>query len=212
MTGLPTHLRATADAYDSVAVRYAELPRHDLDGVPLDRAVLAAFAEHVRAAGPGPVAELGCGPGRVTARLRDLGLDAFGVDLSPVMVDLARAAHPDLRFEVGSMDALDLPDGSLHGVLCWYSVIHVPPADLPAYLAEFRRVLVPGAPLLLGFFEAGGGPVATFDHRVVTAYRWPVDDLAALARDAGFTEVGRVLREPVDGERFPQGRLLARAG
>ncbi|MBY8851225.1 class I SAM-dependent methyltransferase [Saccharothrix longispora] len=203
-------LRATADAYDAVAVRYAELPRHDLDGVPLDRAVLAAFADHVRDAGP--VAEVGCGPGRVTAHLRDLGLDAFGVDLSPVMVDLARAAYPDLRFEVGSMDALDLPDGSLHGVLSWYSVIHVPPADLAACFAEFRRVLVPGGHLLLGFFEAGGEPVAPFDHKVVTAYRWPVDDLAALARDAGFAEVGRVLREPCEGERFAQGRLLARAG
>ncbi|MER5827399.1 methyltransferase domain-containing protein, partial [Streptomyces mirabilis] len=27
---------------------------------------------------------MGCGPGRITAHLRDLGLDVFGVDLSPV--------------------------------------------------------------------------------------------------------------------------------
>ena len=56
------------------------------DGDPthkLIRQVLAAFAELARTTDAGPVAELGCGPGRVTAHLRDLGLDVFGVDLSP---------------------------------------------------------------------------------------------------------------------------------
>ena len=53
--------------------------------------------------GGGPVADVGCGPGHVTAHLRDSGLDAFGIDLSPVMIDVARREHPGLRFEVGSM-------------------------------------------------------------------------------------------------------------
>ncbi|MGN9846219.1 class I SAM-dependent methyltransferase [Nonomuraea sp. H19] len=61
--------------------------------------MLAAFAEFVRAGGAGRVAELGCGTGRVAAHLRDLELDVLGVDLSPVMIDLDRQAHPDLRFE-----------------------------------------------------------------------------------------------------------------
>ncbi|MFM1730037.1 class I SAM-dependent methyltransferase [Prescottella soli] len=63
-----------------MAVRYAELARNELDTLPLDRAALAAFAELARATGSGPVAELGCGPGRVTAHLRDLELEVFGVD------------------------------------------------------------------------------------------------------------------------------------
>ncbi|GAB2634154.1 hypothetical protein GCM10027068_12000 [Prescottella soli] len=74
------HLRGTAEACDAVAVRYAELARNELDTLPLDRAALAAFAELARATGSGPVAELGCGPGRVTAHLRDLELEVFGVD------------------------------------------------------------------------------------------------------------------------------------
>ncbi|MEU9118396.1 class I SAM-dependent methyltransferase [Streptomyces sp. NPDC048506] len=212
MTDPSSHLCATADAYDAVAVLYAELFRNALDDLPLDRAVLAAFAETVRAAGGGPVAELGCGPGSVTAHLRDLGLDVFGVDLSPVMIDLAREAYPDLRFEVGSMDALDLADGTLDGIVSWYSVIHTPPQDVPSYLAEFRRVLASGGHLLLGFFESEGAPVTAFDHKVTTAYRWPIDDLAALAGDAGFAEVGRMLREPLQGERFRRGHLLMRRG
>ncbi|MBB0243442.1 methyltransferase domain-containing protein [Streptomyces alkaliphilus] len=207
-----SYLRATADAYDAVAVRYAEFVRAEFDGLPLDRAVLAAFAEYVRAAGAGPVAELGCGPGRVTAHLRDLGLDVFGVDLSPVMIELAREAYPDLRFEVGSMHALDLADERLRGIVSWYSIIHVPPRDVPSYLAEFRRVMAPGGHLLLAFFESEGGPPAAFDHKVTTAHRWPIDDLAGLAGEAGFVEVGRMLREPREGERFRRGHLLMRNG
>jgi len=208
----PSHLRTTADAYDAVAELYAELARDDLNTLPLDRAALAAFAEVARSA-PGPVAELGCGPGPVTAHLRDLGLDVFGVDLSPVMIDLARAAYPDLRFEVGSMDALDLADGTLGGIVSWYSVIHAPPEDVPAYFAEFRRVLAPDGHLLLAFFESADGSVAAFDHKVATAYRWPIDDLAKLAGEAGFVEVGRILREPLaDERRYRRGHLLMRAG
>ncbi|MEU3709842.1 class I SAM-dependent methyltransferase [Streptomyces catenulae] len=212
MTETSTHLEATASAYAAIADLYADLTRNALDDFPLDRAVLAAFAELVRAAGPGPVAELGCGPGYLTAHLRDLGLDAFGVDLTPAMIDLARAAYPDLRFEVGSMDALDLADDTLRAVVSWYSVIHTPPEELPAYFAEFRRVIAPGGHLLLGFFEAEDGPLTPFDHKVTTAYRWPIDDLAELARKAGFTEVGRMLREPGEGERFRRGHLLMRQG
>ncbi|WP_030761621.1 class I SAM-dependent methyltransferase [Streptomyces sp. NRRL F-2664] len=211
MNELPAYLRATGEAYDSVVAAYADLARDHLDGHPLDRSVLTAFADHARAAATGPVAELGCGPGYVTAHLRGLGLDAFGVDLSPAMVDFARAAHPHLRFDVGSMDALGLADGELGGIVSWYSVIHAPPRELPSYLAEFRRVLAPGSPLLLAFFESEGGPVAAFDHKVTTAYRWPIDELARLAREAGFTEVGRMLREPGAQERFRRGHLLMRA-
>lgn len=46
--------------------------------------------------------------------LHDLGLDAFGLDLSPAMVDHARRAHPALRFEEGRMEALPVEDGVLH--------------------------------------------------------------------------------------------------
>ncbi|QUI30081.1 class I SAM-dependent methyltransferase [Streptomyces alfalfae] len=207
-----SHLKTTAAAYDAFADVYAELDRDDIDAPSVDRAVLAAFAELARISGPGPVAELGCGPGPVTAHLRKLGLDVFGIDLSPVMIDIARKRHPELRFEVGSMDALDLADGSLSGVVSWYSVIHAPADDVRRYLAEFRRVLAPGGHLVLAFFESEGEPLTAFDHKVTTAYRWPVDGMAALACDAGFTEVGRMLRDPGEGERFRRGHLLMRAG
>jgi ubiquinone/menaquinone biosynthesis C-methylase UbiE len=111
----------------------------------------AAFAEWVRAAGNGTVADVGCGPGRVMKAVKDLGLDVFGVDLSPEMVALARRRYPDLRFEVGSMLALDMPDESLGGVLASHSIIHVPWAHRSQVFAEFHRVLAPGGQLMLTF-------------------------------------------------------------
>ncbi|GAB2634161.1 class I SAM-dependent methyltransferase [Prescottella soli] len=128
------------------------------------------------------------------------------------MVGLARETYRDLRFEVGSMDALDLADGTLGGIVAWYSIVHAPPQDMPSYFAEFRRVLTPGGHLLLAFFESEGAPVTTFDHQVTTAYRWPIDDLAGLAVEAGFIEVGRMLRAPRAAERYRRGHLLMRSG
>jgi hypothetical protein len=60
------------------------------------------------------------------------------------------------------------------------------------------------------FFEAVNEPVTMYDHAVTPAYRWPVDDLAALAGQVGFTEVGRMSREPRAAERFRRGHLLLR--
>jgi predicted RNA methylase len=60
-----------------VAADYAERYKTGLEAKPLDRALLAGFAELVRADGAGPVADLGCGPGRVTAHLHALGLSSM---------------------------------------------------------------------------------------------------------------------------------------
>jgi len=192
--------------YDEVASLYAELFSDVLGTRPLERGMLAAFAELT----DGPAADLGCGPGHLTAHLRSLGLDVFGLDLSPAMIALAREAHPDLRFEVGSMAALDLEDGVLGGILAFYSVIHMPPHELPAVFAEFFRVLKPGGHVLLGFFAGDDPEPQEFDHKVTLAYRWAPSALMDLVKQAGFAEVGRLVREPIDGERFLQAQLLVR--
>ncbi|MET8757068.1 class I SAM-dependent methyltransferase [Lentzea sp. NPDC004782] len=201
-------LHDTKAAYDAVAPLYAELFSDILDRLPLERALLAAFAELVR--GAGPVADLGCGPGHLTAHLNALGLNAFGVDLSSEMIALARRAHPGLRFDEGEMTALDLGDGVLGGILAFYSVIHTPPVRLPAVFAEFERVLAPGGHLLLGFFAGDDPEPREFDHKVTLAYRWSPGSLADLLCQAGFVEVARLVREPGEGERFQQAQLLVR--
>jgi SAM-dependent methyltransferase len=110
-------LAATRDSYDALAAEHAAVVASELDDRLLDTALFGTFAELVKAGGGGPVADVGCGPGRVTILLSRLGLDAFGIDLSPGMLALARQAYPQLRFDEGSMLRLELPDGALAGLL-----------------------------------------------------------------------------------------------
>ncbi|MFE2373868.1 class I SAM-dependent DNA methyltransferase [Streptomyces sp. NPDC059398] len=207
-------LRVTRDAYDAAASTYAQLFRDTLRDSFLDRAILGAFAEAVSAGGGGRVADLGCGPGHITAHLGELGLDAFGVDASPAMVGLARQAYPGLKFDVGSMAALRIPDANLGGVLSRWSIIHTPPRELPPVLAEFHRVLAPGGHLLIGFSATDdpSHPAQVFDHAVAPAYRWSPDRLAAMLRESGLAEVARLVREPqpTDRRQFKEVQLLAR--
>ncbi len=209
-------LRVTRDAYDGVAERYAQLFSRMLAHRPLDRALLGAFAElvlaHATATGaPAAVADLGCGPGHITAHLRELGVDAFGIDLSPQMIMLARRDRPGLRFEVGNMHHLALADGALGGAVAWYSIIHTPPARVPALFAEFARVLAPGGHLLLAFQAADAGAEAPqpHPHLVTPSHRWSPEAIAGLLRPAGFVESARLLREPDATERLPSAVLLA---
>jgi SAM-dependent methyltransferase len=199
--------------YDTIAEDYAERFRFAGAGTPLDRALMGAFAELV---GPdGEVADLGCGPGRVTAHLASLGLRVFGLDLSASMLEIARREHPGLRFEQGSMLELDLPDGSLAGAVSWYSSIHTPRERLPDLFAEVGRVLAPGGHLLLAF-QVGDGPQLLdrpFGHPVSLDFqRRRPEAVAELLERAGFTVLSRTVRvqEEDTSAKVPQACLIAR--
>jgi SAM-dependent methyltransferase len=152
-------LADTRTSYDTVAESYADFVRGSLDGEPYMRAIFGLFADLVRASGDGPVADVGCGPGHVTGFLRGCGLDAYGIDLSPEMVRIARRDHPGVRFEVGSMTDLGARD--LGGIVAWYSTIHVPDEAIVPMFEGFRRALRPGCPLLLGFHAGEGSRLKT---------------------------------------------------
>ncbi|MGV9228107.1 hypothetical protein [Streptomyces nigra] len=79
-------LEATRASYDTIAAAYTDrFPNRPGDWHPLDRSLIGAFAEPAAVHAPAPVADLGSGPGAVTAHLHGLGLTVFGVDLSPSM-------------------------------------------------------------------------------------------------------------------------------
>jgi ubiquinone/menaquinone biosynthesis C-methylase UbiE len=202
-------LEAVRAAYDEVADLYAQLFADSLASRPVDRGLLAAFAE-LAAAGGKPVADVGCGPGHLTDHLAGLGLDVVGVDLSPAMISLARNAYPGLPFTVASMASLDQPDEAFSGIVSWYSIIHTAPDSLPPILAEFHRLLEPGGQLLVAFqtTDKPDGPPIGFDHKVTPGHRWPVNTLAALLTNADFTETTRLIRPADASYRFPEARLL----
>lgn len=171
-------------AYGVMAEPYIELVRTS-EVADDDRALIDRHLS-IR---PGTVLDVGCGPGHLTAHLRSLEVDAIGLDVVPTFIDHARATYPDGRYELGSMRQLPFPDRSVAGILAWYSLIHLPPDELDDVLAELRRVASPAGALVAGFFA--GDAVAPFDHKVTTAYFWPVDEFAGRLRRAGFTEVER---------------------
>ncbi|NQX25544.1 class I SAM-dependent methyltransferase [Curtobacterium sp. VKM Ac-2852] len=193
--------RVTA-AYSARADEYAAL-LGSMDAVhPDDRALVDAWA----AGQSGALVDAGCGPGHWTAHLAQQGHRVSGIDAAPEFVEHARRTHgASVDFRVGSLDALPLADGSVDGVLAWYSVIHHEPSRIGGPLDEFRRVLTPGGGLLLGFFE--GAAVEAFDHAVITAYRWPVVSLAALLDEAGFDVVDVHTR--TDPGHRPHGAISA---
>ena len=201
----------TRASYDLVAANYAAQSAHELAGRPLDRALLATVGELA----VGPIADLGCGPGAATAFLWQLGHEAFGVDLSPGMVSVARAAWPAIRFEVGSMENLDTDAASLGGIVAFYSIIHTPPSRLPLVFAEFERVLLAGGPVLLAFqvgpdehrrIENGFGHEVALD-----AWRWNPDTIARLLTDAGLELLSTTICEPRDAtEKTPRAYVMAR--
>lgn len=209
-----TFLRTTRASYDAIAKDYAaQFPAGGWH--PLDRSVITAFAELVTALGTAPVADLGSGPGHVTALLDELGVPAFGVDLSPAMVSMARDTYPRLRFHIGSMTSLDLPDATLGGILALYSTIHVPDAHLPAACAEFHRTLQPGGHALLAFQTAGApGHLhlpERFGHQIDLDYYWRTpEQLTAALTEAGLDLVATVRREPAGEETLSRAFVLAR--
>jgi SAM-dependent methyltransferase len=208
----PADLDVVRESYDRVADAYVELGTGRLEAVPWLRAVLAAFAESVRDLGP--VLDVGCGPGIVTAHLAALGLDASGVDLSPRMVEHARRQYPELTFDVSSATELELAPASLGGVLGWWSLFNLPRDTLPGVLRTFSEALVPDGQLLIGT-HVGDGEIARTEGYgglpvTWTTYLWRPEHLIDLIVDAGL-EVVAELRLPAQPPSMcPQVLLAAR--
>jgi SAM-dependent methyltransferase len=204
---------STRQAYDAVAVDYARLLPDLSIEAPLDRAVLAAFAELLAPDPTALVADVGCGTGRLTAHLHGRGLRTVGLDLSPGMAAVARRTHDGLTFAAADAAALPLRTGALGGLVAWYSLIHLPTGSLPGVFAEFARVTRPGALVLVAFQSGDGERVvrdASYGRAVpLTYWRHRLEDVASALGEAGFRPFATVTRAAVLGfESTPQAALL----
>jgi 2-polyprenyl-6-hydroxyphenyl methylase/3-demethylubiquinone-9 3-methyltransferase len=94
---------------------------------------------------PGHMLDLGCGSGEIAAAFADTGWLVTACDLSPRMIETARARWVDERIDwelLSPGDKLPFPAASFDLVLCSSVLEYID--DLPAYLGEIARVLRPG--------------------------------------------------------------------
>jgi SAM-dependent methyltransferase len=135
--------------WDAEALTFDDAPDHGL----ADPEVRAAWRELLLAhlpAAPARLADLGCGTGTLSVLLAQEGYDVHGVDLSPAMIQRARAKAEHVAgttFAVGDASAPDLPTGSFDVVLCRHVLWALP--DPAAGLRRWCDLLAPGGRLLL---------------------------------------------------------------
>ena len=117
-----------------------------------ERGVLRAVAGFVRAAGAARALEIGCGAGAGIAALCELpGIRLTGVDLSPFMIEAARARLGDTGAELVHGDCTDLrfDSGQLDAVVAVHVLGHLPGHVAAAAADEAARVLRPGGSLVV---------------------------------------------------------------
>jgi ubiquinone/menaquinone biosynthesis C-methylase UbiE len=127
-----------------------EAHKYDREMRFFDRLLFAGGREWVCAQAVGEVLEIGIGTGRNLPHYGD-DVRLTGVELSPAMLEIARARAHELGREVdlrvGDAQALEFGDESFDTVVCTLSLCTIP--DDRAAVAEMRRVLRPGGRLLL---------------------------------------------------------------
>jgi ubiquinone/menaquinone biosynthesis C-methylase UbiE len=107
----------------------------------------------------GQVLDAGCGVGRPTSEfLVKQGLDVTGVDISKKMIDLAKKNVPDAKFYQKNILTLDFPDESFDGIICVYTLWHIPRINHPTIIESFHHMLKDNGILVLntGIYESEG--------------------------------------------------------
>ncbi len=160
--------------WDEHAATFDDEPDHGLR----DPAVRAAWVDlllPVLPPAPARVLDLGCGTGSLSVLLAHAGHRVRALDLSPRMVEAARAkaatAGVDVEFEQGDAAAPPYPPGSADVVLDRHVLWALPDPD--AALERWAGLLAPGGVLVLveGFWSTGGGLRAERCAQLVLRHR-----------------------------------------
>jgi ubiquinone/menaquinone biosynthesis C-methylase UbiE len=186
--------------FDRYAGRYDALHRNSIRASGEEPDYFAAYkAEYVRRMVPAEsrprILDFGCGIGNSIPHLAERfpGAELTGVDVSGDSLELARGLHPRVRFERIEGESLPLPDACVDIAIAACVFHHIPPPQRAHWVAELRRVLVPGGRLVV--FEHN--PLNPVTQRVVAACEFdddaillPKGETLGLLRTAGFEAVG----------------------
>jgi SAM-dependent methyltransferase len=132
----------------------------------------------------------------------------FGVDLSPAMLEQARALNPDIAFHEGNMLDLRRYGGSLAGIAAFYAIVNLPTELLPRAFGEMAAALQPNGLLLLAFHI--GDEVMVVDElweRRVDLEFVLLDPLQVRAKLEG---VGFSVEELIERDPYPEVEYQSR--
>jgi SAM-dependent methyltransferase len=93
----------------------------------------------------GQTVDIGCGEGRLTRHLKELGHEIIGIDASPSMVAAARGLDPSIDIRLADAAALPLDDASPDLAVAFMSLHDID--AMPLAVREIARVLRPGGRL-----------------------------------------------------------------
>ena len=193
----PEQVRAV---YDATAESYAEIMETEIE-LPVYSDVLGRLYARIEGT-PGRLIDTSCGSGHMLFMYHERheqSRSLLGVDLSPRMVDIA-SKRLGSRAEVIIADMRDLSDveaGSAAAILSFFAIHHLDRAEVGEALREWHRVLRPGGELIVAAWE-GDGAIDYGEEGDIVALRYGADELASIARAAGFAIV-RCVVEPVAG-------------
>jgi SAM-dependent methyltransferase len=174
---------AQAAAFDRIGGRYDEV-------FPHKEGQLKAGLWLLERAPPGArVLDAGCGTGLPTARqLAEAGMDVVGIDISSVMLDLARANVPGARFVQVDLVKQVQDLGPFDAVVAFFSLLMLPRDQVPTALQQLHQVLLPSGWFALAMVEADLDDVPIpFLGSTVRVSGYPREELRAVVEAAGYT-------------------------
>ncbi|MFJ6729937.1 class I SAM-dependent methyltransferase [Streptomyces sp. NPDC091281] len=135
------------------------------------------------------VLDVGSGTGRPTAQtLAAAGLDVLGVDISPVMVDLATRQVPGATFRLADVRELPLDEESFDAVCVYFSLLQLDRAEQTGLVRRLVRSLRPGGSLVLATVPLDvAGVDVEFMGQPVRVTSFDQDGALALVTSAGLT-------------------------
>lgn len=179
--------RTAAAVFDALGTDYeAAFAASATHRASLER-LLGVLPPHAR------VLDVGSGTGRPTAQtLVDAGHDVLGVDVSPVMVDIAARQVPGAEFRCADIRTLALEDGSFDAVCLYFALLQMSREDQGGVVRLAARVLRPGGHLAVATVPLDvEGVSGTFMGQPVEVTSFGEDAFVALVEDAGFTVLSR---------------------